>query len=212
MATLEGLIKDFETNFLYELQHIPIHAGSDYSGTMSYFSKSAIQQLISEAIRDVNDQIDQKSGFYLENLPDQLEIAVILKTAVLALRSCLDDIKNDSKKVTFLCENKEDVKQMSVTLEEIAKDYEDMYIDTIKDIKARMKSDIVLVRIPETKEDETLIVKIGNEDRPARGEDIKELQGLFNTISKDKKKSFITHHAIEFVVVKTDSLQKATVQ
>ena len=140
------------------------------------------------------------------------QIAVTLKTAVLAIRSCLNDIKNDSRKATFLCENKDELKQISITFEDLARDYEDLYKDTIKEVKSRIKSDVVLVNVPMLKENETLVVKIGNEDRPAREEDIEEVQKLFYKLKEDKKMSFITHHAVEFVVVKTNSLEKAIAQ
>ncbi len=44
---------------------------------------------------------------------------------------------------------------------------------------------------------ETLVIKVGTEDRPATSEQIQEIQLAFAQVSKDKDLTFVSHHALE---------------
>ena len=50
-------------------------------------------------------------------------------------------------------------------------------------------------------EDCVLVVKVGNEDRPAGPEDIKAIKNMLEQCTSEQPICLITHHAIEFVVV-----------
>lgn len=52
------------------------------------------------------------------------------------------------------------------------------------------------------KKQNILIIKVGNEDRPAGPEDIKELQNALNKVALDPNLTLVTHHAISFKTIK----------
>lgn len=49
---------------------------------------------------------------------------------------------------------------------------------------------------------EILFVCVGNDDRPAGPEDIKELQNALNKVALDPNLTLVTHHAISFKTIK----------
>lgn len=58
---------------------------------------------------------------------------------------------------------------------------------------------------------ELIIVKLGNEDRPASQEDIDNLAKSLKKAIKKGKNIVITHHAIEFERVPLDNVNKVQI-
>jgi len=212
MTTEQRLIKEAETYFFYEVFNTPICTGTEYPGTIKYFSDSSMGKLLLKALQDVKEQIDSKATIFLEDLSNQLEVAVTLKTAILALRIILVDIETGAEKIKFYCSDKDNIKQMEVIYKDLVDDYENLYKETIEDIKRNLKSDTYLVKFPNLEEDETLVVKVGNEERPASEENIQEVIEILEKVKENKNLEIVTHHVMSFVVVKTKDLLNGKVK
>ena len=64
------------------------------------------------------------------------------------------------------------------------------------------------INIPTYSKDEILVVKVGTDERPASEDDIKEIQLLLAQAAANKSLCIVTHHAIDFVKIKRNCLQK----
>lgn len=58
------------------------------------------------------------------------------------------------------------------------------------------------IKIPKVTEDDVLVVKVGTEEHPATENDIMNIQLLLSQCRTDKNLCLVTHHAIEFVILK----------
>lgn len=67
------------------------------------------------------------------------------------------------------------------------------------------------IKIPNVESDEVLVIKVGTDDRPASEENIKDvaksIKVLQKTAKKDKFQCLVTHHAIEFSLLKRSNLK-----
>ena len=68
------------------------------------------------------------------------------------------------------------------------------------------------ITVPTLGKDEVLIVKVGSEERPATDDNIKQMCDALAKCVKNRNLSIVTHHVIDFVVVKRSSLNGAIVQ
>ena len=74
-----------------------------------------------------------------------------------------------------------------------------------------MKAKVKQLKVPKLKEEDMLIVCVGNEERPAGTEDIKGVQIALAQCLKDPDSTLVTHHAIKFLVIKRALLKGAIV-
>jgi len=67
--------------------------------------------------------------------------------------------------------------------------------------------------IPNIEIDDVLIVKVGSEERPASSEDVEEVRSAIDHVvhSRGKFKAIITHHCVDFVVLKKSALDNSLV-
>jgi len=67
------------------------------------------------------------------------------------------------------------------------------------------------IKVPDIKDDEVLIVKVGSDEYPATLEDIRNVQLALNQAKEDKTLTIVTHHLIDFIVVKRDILNRVII-
>jgi hypothetical protein len=67
------------------------------------------------------------------------------------------------------------------------------------------------IKIPEITDEEILIVKVGSDEYPATLEDIRSVQLALNQAKADKDLTIVTHHLIDFIVVKRSLLDKVII-
>ena len=60
---------------------------------------------------------------------------------------------------------------------------------------------IDFVMIPRLKPFQTLVWKIGNDNRPASVEDMKAFEKLLAEVASSESGTIVTHHAVDFVIV-----------
>lgn len=65
--------------------------------------------------------------------------------------------------------------------------------------------------IPETQEDEILFIKVGSEERLATAKDIQDIQLALAQAKVDGNLTIITHHAVNFIVLKKKLLDNIVV-
>ena len=112
----------------------------------------------------------------------------------------------------MLFETQEQAEEMSSAFTSLANVYQDSYNEEIQTIKNNAKKDVYIIHKPIVKEDEVLIVNVGNENRPASQQDINDVQTAFSQIAIDNKLAFVTHHLVNFSVVKTKDLPKEEIK
>jgi len=211
---LDGLTHELENDFLYELQHIPIYGNSNYSGTAAYFSEFSIKALFEKAHNILENDLNASLGGDIERIPPPLENIFVLKTAVLALKTFVEDARNEkiAKPRMIFNDNESELKKSADSLDNLADDYEKLYQELLEEIKKKINYELFAIQKPEVKDDETLIARVGSEGRPATQKDIEEVQMALAQVKRDEKLTLVTHHLVNFVVVKTRDMKKATVQ
>jgi hypothetical protein len=210
---LRELRKELTQNFIYELQHVVVYENSKYAGRSQYYDNRSLKFLFKEATVQLMQDLGVRPVVILKDIPPNFKEILVLKTAILAIKNFADDIQNKTDKIRMMFnDNEEDLMKTHVQMSEIANDYEKLYQELLIDLKLIINPTLYKIEKPEVKEDETLIIKVGTKDRPATEEDIKGVQLIFAQVKRDEKLTLITHHAIEFVVVKTKDLVKTEIK
>ena len=66
--------------------------------------------------------------------------------------------------------------------------------------KARGPKQVKYV-VPNVEEDCILVVKVGSDERPAGVGDIADMAAKLSQVINDPRSVFVTHHAVDFVVI-----------
>ena len=120
--------------------------------------------------------------------------AQILFATIRLLKRVCKDIKNHEDRTKLLSNLK------ATNFEQLIEDYQAI----LKEYSGASPS--LPIQIPETKDDETLIARVGTEDRPASSENIKEVQILLAEMKANPDLIMVTHHAIDFIAIKSKDL------
>ena len=173
-------------NFLYELFYIP---NKDKNGTWSYFSDETLENCIEYRLKQLNHRN-----------------AVLLLSSCDLLNKIIQDIRNRTPLALRLLQ---DYEEETIDSFEILKDD---YLKVAKEIvEKECQKETHLMIIPKITEEDILVVKVGTDDRPASSEDIQSVVESMEKVVKNKDTCIVTHHAINFSILKRSMLKNAIV-
>lgn len=217
MNTLLGVKENIINSYIYELQNIPVYGGVCV-GRAQYFDEISFTGLIKQAFLDVNKKLETHYRIEdIEKIPDFIITPIEMQTAIKALTCVLIDIeKGHSKIFNLLGYNEEASNKAKEAFTHVKQQYETAYASLIDSAKKQVIDKICKIEVPEVEEDEILVVRVGNENRPASQEDIdtvlQNLEFAKNTTKNGEKVTLVTHHAINFVKVKKQNLDPPYVE
>jgi hypothetical protein len=209
MNTLDRLAKELEDNFIFELQNIVM-----WDAHVQYFSDHTVCKFLQDGLQAVNDALDSHYDFR-DDLPDSIEHLILLHAAHHSVRKVIDDVNIGTEKAVTLLGFVDKDKELR-SMSEASCDCFDMFEESLSYISTRM-GEVAKYEVPKVGEDETLIVKVGNENRPASESDMMSITSTFNKATKiaaekNEQVNIVTHHCLSFVVVKTNDLEKCVVE
>ena len=127
--------KDFfdelSSGFIYELENIYICKNGEKK-VISYFKKNELEEMAAKALRET--PFDEK----LVGDIQLFEIAVLARTAEMAIRKCVTDIRNKNERSELICGDFPE--STAHNLVRLANDYYDLYISCIADLRKIYKS------------------------------------------------------------------------
>ena len=126
MSDMKQLTDTLESVFIYELQHIRL-----WDAEVQYFADYVIEHLLGVALTEINE----KYGCHfdtIDDVPESIEGLLCLRTATIALRRFISDMKEGREKALTLWPSDTPEKDIDA-IENLCTDYEESY-DSFRDL------------------------------------------------------------------------------